>query len=120
MNDKQMRLVAAGALMAGALLGMAGAFAPTAGLRGLVWGIDGTAVVVGCAELRCGQRGWRWRVRQGDGRDCCGVVRGDRRSDFRRGEFDAAIATVAVFRISISGSDARRLGVGARGARASE
>jgi hypothetical protein len=33
------------------LLGSAGAFAPSPGLRGLAWGVDGIAIVVGCALL---------------------------------------------------------------------
>ena len=47
-------------LVVGALLGLAGSFAPSASLRGLAWGIDGTALTVGAALLaiyfmRCGQ-----------------------------------------------------------------
>jgi len=38
-------------LVIGALLGMAGAFARSASLRGLLWGVDGTALVVACALL---------------------------------------------------------------------
>ena len=38
-------------LVAGALLGLAGSFAPSASLRGLAWGIDGTALVVAAALL---------------------------------------------------------------------
>ena len=45
------RVVAAAGLVVGALLGIAGAFAPTAAPRGLAWGIDGTAIVVGSALL---------------------------------------------------------------------
>ena len=51
MNDKRLRPVAAAGLVIGALLGMAGAFAPTAELRGLAWAVDGTALVVACALL---------------------------------------------------------------------
>jgi len=50
MRDEQCT-VAAAALVIGAILGMAGSFAPTAELRGLFWGVDGTALVVGCALL---------------------------------------------------------------------
>jgi hypothetical protein len=54
------RLVAAAALVIGALLGVAGTFAPSDQLRALAWGIDGTALVVGAAllavhHLRLGQ-----------------------------------------------------------------
>ncbi len=47
-------------LVLGALLGLAGSFAPSASLRGLAWGIDGTALIVAAAILavhfiRCGQ-----------------------------------------------------------------
>lgn len=38
-------------LVVGALLGLAGSFAPNASLRGLAWGIDGTALVVAAALL---------------------------------------------------------------------
>ena len=38
-------------LVLGALLGLAGSFAPSASLRGLAWGIDGTALVVAAALL---------------------------------------------------------------------
>ncbi len=37
--------------MIGALLGMAGTFAPSAALRGLAWGLDGTALIVAAALL---------------------------------------------------------------------
>lgn len=51
MSDKRIRAVAAAALVIGAMLGMAGSFAPTAELRGLAWGADGIALVVGSALL---------------------------------------------------------------------
>lgn len=37
--------------MIGALLGMAGTFAPSGALRGLAWGLDGTALIVAAALL---------------------------------------------------------------------
>jgi len=37
--------------VAGAVLGMAGTLAPTAALRGLAWGLDGTALIVATALL---------------------------------------------------------------------
>lgn len=51
MSDERLRIVAAAGLVIGALLGMAGTFAPSAGLRGLAWGIDGVALVVASALL---------------------------------------------------------------------
>ena len=51
MRGERLRVVAAAGLVIGALFGMAGAFAPSAELRGLAWGIDGTAIIVGCALL---------------------------------------------------------------------
>ena len=39
------------ALVIGAVLGMAGTFTPSAGLRGLAWGIDGIALIVASAVL---------------------------------------------------------------------
>jgi hypothetical protein len=51
MNDRQTRILASGGLATGGLLGMAGAFAPSAGLRGLAWGIDGIALVMASALL---------------------------------------------------------------------
>jgi hypothetical protein len=44
-------VVGAAGLVMGASLGMAGSFVPSAELRGLAWGIDGIAIVVGCALL---------------------------------------------------------------------
>jgi len=38
-------------LVIGALLGLAGSFAPSPSLRGLAWGIDGIALIVGAAIL---------------------------------------------------------------------
>jgi hypothetical protein len=49
--DARLRLVAAGGLVIGAVLGLAGTFAPTASLRGLAWGVDGTALVTASALL---------------------------------------------------------------------
>jgi hypothetical protein len=60
MPGDRLRLVAAAGLVIGALLGVAGAFAPSAADRGLAWGIDGTAIVVGCALLAI------HHLRQGD------------------------------------------------------
>ena len=50
MSESGLRLVAASGLVVGALLGMAGTFAP-ASLRALAWGVDGTALIVSAALL---------------------------------------------------------------------
>jgi hypothetical protein len=51
MTDTRLRNLAATGLVIGGLLGMAGSFAPSASLRGLAWGVDGTAIIVACALL---------------------------------------------------------------------
>ena len=51
MKHHRLLEVAAAALVVGALLGLAGSLAPSASLRGLAWGIDGTALVAGTALL---------------------------------------------------------------------
>ncbi len=51
MTDLRLRLIAATALVVGAALGIAGTFASSASLRGLAWGVDGTALVVASALL---------------------------------------------------------------------
>ena len=51
MSSKPLRAVAAAALVIGALLGMAGSFAPSDELRRLAWAADGVALVVGSALL---------------------------------------------------------------------
>ena len=51
MREERLLLVAAAGLVIGAVLGMAGTFASSASLRGLAWGIDGTALVVATALL---------------------------------------------------------------------
>jgi hypothetical protein len=50
-SDSRLRRIAATALVGGAILGVAGAFAPSASLRGLAWGMDGTALIVATALL---------------------------------------------------------------------
>ena len=51
MIGERIRRVAAAGLVIGALLGMAGSFAPSAAIRGVAWGVDGIAIVVGSALL---------------------------------------------------------------------
>ena len=45
MNDQRLRLVAPAFLVIGALFGVAGTFVASASLRGLLWGIDGIALI---------------------------------------------------------------------------
>jgi hypothetical protein len=59
-RDSPPRSLPAVALVLGALLGIAGTFAPSASLRALAWGIDGTALIVGTALLAA------HHVRRGD------------------------------------------------------
>ena len=49
MSRERLRWVAAAGLVIGALLGMAGTFASSVQLRGVAWGVDGIAIVVGSA-----------------------------------------------------------------------
>ena len=51
MSDSRLRLIAAIGLVVGAVLGVTGTFAPSASLRGLSWGLDGTALIVAAALL---------------------------------------------------------------------
>lgn len=51
MNDHQLKLVAAVSLVIGAVLGIVGSFVPSPEWRGIAWGLDGTALVVGTALL---------------------------------------------------------------------
>jgi hypothetical protein len=50
-SDSRLRLIAPILLVVGALLGMAGTFVPSANLRALCWGVDGTALTVAAALL---------------------------------------------------------------------
>src|SRR5687768_16527141 len=51
MSEERLRNVAAAGLVLGALLGVAGTFAPSDEVRALAWGADGTALILGCALL---------------------------------------------------------------------
>lgn len=51
MSEQRLRVVAVAGLVVGAVLGMVGTFVPSPELRGLSWGIDGTALVVASALL---------------------------------------------------------------------
>ena len=50
-DDSRLRQIAAIGLVIGAVLGIAGTFVQSASLRGVAWGIDGTALVVASALL---------------------------------------------------------------------
>lgn len=51
MSDRPSRLIAPSGLVIGAVLGMAGTFVPSASLRGLLWGLDGIALIIATALL---------------------------------------------------------------------
>ena len=51
MSVRRPRLLAPGGLAIGAVLGMAGTFVPSAAMRGLLWGLDGIALIVATALL---------------------------------------------------------------------
>ena len=68
MSDPRLRVLAAVTLVLGALLGMAGTFAPSAGLRGLAWGADGVALIIGTALLTV------HHIRQGNDRLAAGFL----------------------------------------------
>lgn len=51
MSDQHPRLVAPIGLVIGAVLGMAGTFVSSPSLRGLLWGVDGIALIVATALL---------------------------------------------------------------------
>jgi hypothetical protein len=51
MSPERPSTIAPVCLVVGALLGLAGSFAPNPSLRGLAWGVDGTALIVGAALL---------------------------------------------------------------------
>jgi hypothetical protein len=51
LSDLRLRRLAAIGLVIGAVLGIAGTFASSASLRGLAWGVDGTALVMASALL---------------------------------------------------------------------
>jgi hypothetical protein len=51
MSEQMSRLISSGGLVVGSVLGMAGTFVPSASVRGLLWGLDGIALVVATALL---------------------------------------------------------------------
>jgi hypothetical protein len=51
MSPSRPHVIAPVGLVVGAILGMAGTFAPSAALRGSAWGLDGTALVIAAALL---------------------------------------------------------------------
>lgn len=51
MSDQRPRLLAPSGLVIGAVLGMAGTFVRSSSLRGLLWGLDGIALIIATALL---------------------------------------------------------------------
>lgn len=51
MSDRASRLVSSAGLVVGSVLGLAGTFVPSGAIRGLLWGLDGVALVVATALL---------------------------------------------------------------------
>jgi hypothetical protein len=51
MSDQASRLISCAGLVVGSVLGMAGTFVPSATIRGLLWGLDGVALVLATAVL---------------------------------------------------------------------
>ena len=51
MNESLPRRIASAGLVIGAVLGLAGTFAPSGSLRGIAWGLDGTALVLAATLL---------------------------------------------------------------------
>ena len=51
MSDRTLKIIISIGLAAGGIFGMAGTFAPTASLRGFLWGIDGVGLIMATALL---------------------------------------------------------------------
>ena len=51
MEDRGTQLIAPIGLVCGAVLGLLGTFAPSDSIRGLLWGLDGTALIVATSLL---------------------------------------------------------------------
>src|SRR5262245_49519012 len=51
MSEQMSRMVASSGLVLGSALGMAGTFVPSASVRGLLWGLDGIALIIATALL---------------------------------------------------------------------
>ena len=51
MKGNALKVVASVGLVLGGAMGIAGTFAPTAAMRGLLWGIDGASLVIAAALL---------------------------------------------------------------------
>lgn len=51
MSEQTSRFLSSGGLVVGSVLGLVGTFAPSAAVRGLLWGLDGVALVVAAALL---------------------------------------------------------------------
>lgn len=51
MSERASRVIASSGLIVGSALGLAGTFVPSAAVRGLLWGLDGVALIVAAALL---------------------------------------------------------------------
>lgn len=51
MNTLRLNVIASVGLVVGSVLGLAGTFVPSVALRGLLWGVDGIALVIAAAIL---------------------------------------------------------------------
>jgi hypothetical protein len=51
MSEQTSRLISSGGLIVGSALGMAGTFVPSPSVRGLLWGLDGVALIVATTLL---------------------------------------------------------------------
>ena len=121
MSDPRLRLIASSGLVVGAILGMAGSFAPSASLRGLAWGLDGVALVVAGAlltvvgRLACPHQRDQAHATVGPG---CRLHRGSpvyggRGAALLRARTDTAFQAPTLLCISIPGRHADWLGVDA-------
>ena len=61
MSTERLSNIAPIGLVVGALLGLAGSFAPSSSLRGLAWGVDGVALIVATAimAVHCLRQGYQ-------------------------------------------------------------
>lgn len=51
MSEQTSRVISSSGLVVGSVLGLAGTFVPSTAVRGLLWGLDGVALVVAAALL---------------------------------------------------------------------
>lgn len=51
MSEQSSRFISSGGLVIGSVSGLAGTFVPSTALRGLLWGLDGLALIIAAAFL---------------------------------------------------------------------